>query len=149
MFYYEKVGILIAALIYLSYLDIKMRAVPIRFTYLLLVAGLVLTSMDSSFTDAVVGASIGVSVPLFIRESFIVFFQKEGMGDGDASVLACIGAFLGWKAALFSLTNAAVLGLLFALLWRRKELPFVPFLLMGVIVYLFLPKSIINLFFTF
>lgn len=69
---------------------------------------------------------------------------RSGLGEGDAGVLALIGAFVGWEGIFAVLLLAAGAGLLVglaALLTLRKPLdtaiPFVPFLcLAGLLVHL-------------
>jgi len=51
---------------------------------------------------------------------------RRGMGEGDSKLLMMIGAFLGWKGALFSVVAGSMQGLLFAafaLLTGRKLTP--------------------------
>src|SRR5205823_11024262 len=60
---------------------------------------------------------------------------REAMGRGDLKFLACIGAFLGWRAVLFSVFAGSLLGSIVGLLtllagkrvWSAK-LPFGPYL---------------------
>jgi leader peptidase (prepilin peptidase)/N-methyltransferase len=69
---------------------------------------------------------------------------REAMGRGDLKFLACIGAFLGWRAVLFSIFAGSVLGSAVGLvsllvgkrLWSTK-LPFGPYLAFGALVWMF------------
>jgi len=59
---------------------------------------------------------------------YYVLFKREGMGMGDAKLLAMIGAFLGWQSIPFVLFAGAVQGLVVALAaigfgWMRKAPP--------------------------
>lgn len=67
-----------------------------------------------------------------------VVIPREAMGFGDVLFLMMIGAFLGWKAVLFTIFAASVLGSLLAGVWRligRGEwgarIPFGPYLAAG------------------
>jgi leader peptidase (prepilin peptidase)/N-methyltransferase len=51
---------------------------------------------------------------------------RRGMGEGDSKLLLMIGAFLGWKGALFSVVAGSLQGLVFtaiALITGRKLTP--------------------------
>jgi leader peptidase (prepilin peptidase)/N-methyltransferase len=73
-----------------------------------------------------------------------VFFERDAMGFGDVKFIACIGAFLGWKAVLFTVAAASLLGTVVgvtAIMCRRREwsvkLPFGPYLALGATIWLF------------
>jgi leader peptidase (prepilin peptidase) / N-methyltransferase len=69
---------------------------------------------------------------------------REAMGRGDLKFLAAIGAFLGWRAVLFSIFAGSLLGSLIGLMtlvlgkrvWSAK-LPFGPYLAFGALVWIF------------
>ncbi len=69
-------------------------------------------------------------------------FPREVMGFGDVKFLAAIGAFLGWKATLFTVASgsclAAVYGLGILLLGKREwgAIPFGPYLAAGALVWI-------------
>ncbi len=69
---------------------------------------------------------------------------REAMGRGDLKFLACIGAFLGWKAVLFSLFAGSLYGSIIGLItlvfgervWSLR-LPFGPYLALGAVTWMF------------
>ena len=69
---------------------------------------------------------------------------REAMGRGDLKFLAAIGAFLGWRAVLFSLFAGSLLGSVIGLVtlvvgkpvWSAK-LPFGPYLAFGAVAWMF------------
>jgi leader peptidase (prepilin peptidase) / N-methyltransferase len=69
---------------------------------------------------------------------------REAMGRGDLKFLGAIGAFLGWRAVLFSLFAASFLGSIIGLVtlvagkrvWSAK-LPFGPYLAFGALSWMF------------
>ncbi|MES2709750.1 MAG: prepilin peptidase [Verrucomicrobiota bacterium] len=76
---------------------------------------------------------------------------REAMGLGDANWMACTGAFLGWKAVLFSLFGGSIIGacvsLIIILLGRREwasRIPFGPYLAAGAVIYLFTGPELIE-----
>ncbi|MCX7926795.1 MAG: prepilin peptidase [Candidatus Omnitrophica bacterium] len=77
--------------------------------------------------------------------------ETESMGGGDIKLLAMIGAFLGWKAALLTFFIAPFLGIFVAignLLVRKDHLiPYGPFLSLAAVITIFWQQSILNIFF--
>src|SRR5207248_5208599 len=74
---------------------------------------------------------------------------REAMGRGDLKFLACIGAFLGWRAVLFAIfagsLYGSIIGLITLALGRRVwslNLPFGPYLALGVITWMFFGDSV-------
>ncbi len=95
--------------------------------------------------EGLIGIAVGYGVPWLIGEIYIRIRKREGMGLGDAKLLALVGALLGWKGVLVSLFGGSVLGTIIhvVLLARAKkdvmqsELPFGPYLAAGAVFYLF------------
>ncbi|MEO0794954.1 MAG: prepilin peptidase [Verrucomicrobiota bacterium] len=56
------------------------------------------------------GAVVGTGVILWIAMLAEVALRKEAMGFGDVLFMGCIGAFIGWKGAIFSIFGGALLG---------------------------------------
>ena len=73
-----------------------------------------------------------------------LLIPREAMGRGDLKFIAAIGAFLGWRAALFSLFAGSLLGSIIGLItliagkrvWSAK-LPFGPYLAFGAVSWMF------------
>ena len=77
--------------------------------------------------SAAVGAGAAY---LFVQLIFVWGYERitgrRGMGEGDSKLLMMIGAFLGWRGALFSVVAGSLQGLVFAvfaLLTGRKLTP--------------------------
>ncbi|MEP6809410.1 MAG: prepilin peptidase [Chthoniobacterales bacterium] len=76
---------------------------------------------------------------------------REAMGRGDLKFLAAIGAFLGWRAVLFSIFAGSLLGSLVGLttlllgkrVWSAK-LPFGPYLAAGALGWMFFGEALIS-----
>jgi leader peptidase (prepilin peptidase)/N-methyltransferase len=73
-----------------------------------------------------------------------VVIPREAMGFGDVLFLMMIGAFAGWKAVLFTVLAASVLGTLVAMVQRvtgraawSAKIPFGPYLAAGALIWLF------------
>lgn len=96
------------------------------------------------------GMLIGAATVWVVRVVGSAVFRKEAMGFGDVTLLAMIGAFLGWQAAVltfflapfFGLTHAVWKMLVLMAKWAtaRKssvadhEMPFGPYLAMAALV---------------
>ena len=72
-----------------------------------------------------------------------IVIPRDAMGFGDVKFLACIGAFLGWKAVLFTIGAASaigsVAGLGLILAGRRDasgRIPFGPYLALGALLWM-------------
>jgi leader peptidase (prepilin peptidase)/N-methyltransferase len=78
---------------------------------------------------------------------------REAMGRGDLKFLAAIGAFLGWRAALFSLFAGSLFGSIIGLItlvvgkrvWSAK-LPFGPYLAFGAVSWMFFGDTFLRLY---
>ncbi|MGE5208802.1 MAG: prepilin peptidase [Alphaproteobacteria bacterium] len=76
---------------------------------------------------------------------------REAMGRGDLKFLAAIGAFLGWRAVLFSLFAGSLLGSVIGLItlvvgkpvWSAK-LPFGPYLAFGALTWMFFGEILLH-----
>ncbi|MEY2439306.1 MAG: leader peptidase (prepilin peptidase) / N-methyltransferase [Verrucomicrobiota bacterium] len=88
------------------------------------------------------------SISGLVRELQI---PREAMGRGDLKFLAAIGAFLGWRAVLFSIFAGSLLGSLVGLVtllvgkrvWSTK-LPFGPYLAFGALTWLFFGEALLR-----
>jgi leader peptidase (prepilin peptidase) / N-methyltransferase len=79
---------------------------------------------------------------------------REAMGRGDLKFLAAIGAFLGWRAVLFSLFAGSLLGSIVGMItlvvgkrvWSAK-LPFGPYLAFGALTWMFFGDAFLRWYF--
>ena len=92
------------------------------------------------FLTALVGMAASGALVWLVRIIGAAILGREAMGFGDVTLMAMIGAFLGWQAGLlvFFLAPFAglVLGLLVVLLRRDSEIPYGPFLCLGAVLVL-------------
>jgi leader peptidase (prepilin peptidase)/N-methyltransferase len=100
------------------------------------------TSFVQEINQSIIGGIVG-----YLSIWIIIFLYKtikkiDGMGLGDAKLIAGIGLLFGWQSIPFVLFISSVLGLIFvvpSLLSKKKnmrsEIPFGPFIIAAGIVY--------------
>ena len=82
--------------------------------------------------SSLVGMAAGGGLVWAVRIIGSAVLQREAMGFGDVTLMAMLGAFLGWQAAFIIFFLAPFAGLAVAVLrlvlFRDKEIPYGPFL---------------------
>jgi leader peptidase (prepilin peptidase)/N-methyltransferase len=71
---------------------------------------------------AILGIFVGSALVLWIALFAEAILKKEAMGFGDVKYLGALGAFVGWKGAVFGLFGGAMLGcawFILAYLWKK------------------------------
>ena len=147
------VTLFLSSLLVASIIDIQLQIIPNRLTYPFLVLGWVQALIAQStifadFSQSVLGSAVGGGVLWGISQLYRQVRAKEGIGLGDAKLLAMLGAWLGWEAIPFILIMASTSGILLAtisILQKRMTwdtpLPFGPFLSLGSVAYLVTQNS--------
>ena len=110
--------ILLAGLLYLALYDIRHMRLPNAVTFPLIALGLLhagLNQYDSPFADSLIGAVAGYGILWGISAAYRALRGRDGLGLGDAKLVAAAGAWLGWQSLPFLLLFAAA-GQLLALL---------------------------------
>jgi len=86
---------------------------------------------------------------VFIRDYVSAIINKEAMGDGDILVFATMGAILGIKLSLIAIFLGAVFAIIPSIYNRIAnkdlELPFIPFLSLGLFVVWFFDTQFIRI----
>ncbi|RJP27963.1 MAG: prepilin peptidase [Candidatus Omnitrophota bacterium] len=162
--------VFVSGLIVATFIDIKHRIIPDEVSVGGLIVGLVLFAvrgieikplsynyqyaLDSFLGILIGGGTIYLTGALFDLVYFKLLKrppiqgETESMGGGDIKLLAMIGAFVGWKAALVTFLIAPFLGLTVGLvnLVSRKDhtIPYGPFLSLAAIIALFWQDKIIS-----
>lgn len=139
-------------LLALALIDLEHLMLPDRLTLPGTVLGLILgTWLPRGLPAALIGALAGAGFLFLAAETWGWLRGEEGLGLGDAKLMAMIGAFLGWRGALVALFFAALAGALvgiFLIAIRRARLagtrlPFGTFLALGGVLALFLGARIL------
>jgi leader peptidase (prepilin peptidase)/N-methyltransferase len=105
-------GLLIA-----TFVDLEWMEIPDEVSLPCAALGLVSAPfrLEPGLWSAAVGAGAGyLSVQVIFVWGYERLAGRRGMGEGDSKLLMMIGAFLGWRGALFSVVAGSVQGLVFA-----------------------------------
>jgi leader peptidase (prepilin peptidase)/N-methyltransferase len=85
-----------------------------------------------------------------------ISWKRDAMGFGDVKFMACIGAFLGWKAVLFTVMMGSMFGALIGgvplLLGKRgwsPKIPFGPYLSLGALLWIFYGPELVGWYLSF
>ena len=148
---------LISLLIVISAIDLKTMEIPNG----LIIAGFIVgaiqlivtvfTGIFGDWTSYVFGLFAG-GLPLLLIALIAGFLlRKEAIGGGDVKLMAFCGFIIGWKlvipAYLIGIVLGAVISVMLMALGRKKrgdEIPFGPFLSLGVVFSVFFGDALID-----
>jgi len=144
---------LILVLLYLAYFDLRTFRLPDIITLPLIFTGLLFNSFSNqgfaSFQDAIIGAILGYTGLWLLNSLYRALKKQNGIGMGDAKLLAALGAWLGWQPLPGTLLIASLTGLIGGSIWlvwnkqnHRAAFPFGPFLAIAGIIELLWPQTI-------
>jgi len=147
---------LILVLVYLAYIDLRTFRLPDLFTLPLIFVGLCFNGFSNlAFVGpqaSILGALLGYSLLWLLNRLYRYIKKQDGIGMGDAKLLAVLGAWLGWSALPGILLLASALGIVGGILWLKlnkknhgSPFPFGPFLIFAGIIELLWPQLIQNL----
>ncbi len=147
---------LIVVLLYLSYIDLRSFRLPDVITLPLIVLGLCFNGFSSlrfvNIESALWGVLLGFGVLWLLNFLYRFAKKQDGIGMGDAKLLAALGAWLGWTvlpSLLLIASLAGIVGGLIYLQWNRQNarnaFPFGPFLAFAGIIELLWPQIIPHL----
>lgn len=144
---------LILVLLYLAYIDLRTFRLPDIITLPLILTGLLFNGLTNhSFTsmqDSIAGAVLGYVSLWLLNSAYRALKQQNGIGMGDAKLLAALGAWLGWQQLPGILLMASLTGLIGGVSWllwnkqnHRAAFPFGPFLAIAGIIELLWPQTL-------
>ena len=100
------------------------------------------TSFIQDINQSIIGGMVGYLIIWLIIYVYKMIKKIEGMGLGDAKLMAGIGLLFGWQSVPFVLFVSAILGLIFvlpSLINKQKnmksEIPFGPFIITACLIY--------------
>jgi leader peptidase (prepilin peptidase)/N-methyltransferase len=140
-------------LIALAAIDLEHLMLPDRITLPGIATGIAVQPWISwvGWRGALVGAALGGGVLLALYGGWYLLRREEGLGLGDAKMLAMVGAFLGWRGVVVTLFVGALAGAAAGLLLigsgrgdRKSKLPLGTFLALGGLVALFAGDRLVD-----
>lgn len=163
----------VCGLIIATFVDIKHRIIPDEISVGGIIVGFILSSIKGAHfsplalhygpaLDSFLGIIAGGGIIYLTGYLFdLVYFkllkkapiqgETQSLGGGDVKLLAMIGAFLGWQAAIVSFFLAPffgiVVGLVNLLVKKDHTIPYGPFLSLAAVISIFWANKIISLLF--
>jgi len=157
---FPLVAVIVSMTIVLIYIDLDIQILPDVVDLPGIVIGIVIGTLSlgslhldlalaTSWDDSLIGAVLGAAIIVGINLAYRLVRGVDGMGMGDAKMLAMIGAVSGWKIVLPSLFLASIVGAVFgvAMAARAKEeldvaIPFGVFLGLAFLTLLYFGNSL-------
>lgn len=126
---------------YFTYEDIKTRRLSGKGIFLFVIVGVMVSVLFPVYRIGQILLGMGIGGGLLI----VSLLSKGGIGAGDGMVVLISGIYLGVRENCFLLLLALLVSSLYSgVLWigkkvdRKQKIPFIPFLLVGYIMRLFL-----------
>ena len=130
-------------LLALAWIDAAHRRLPDALTLPLLTLGLLVTALldRSAMLDHAIGAILGYAAFRLMAWAYRALRHRDGLGQGDAKLLAAGGAWVGWQGLDQVVLLAAVTTIAAVLLSRgtrhlssSTEVPFGPGLALAILI---------------
>lgn len=150
---------IICVLIVLTAIDLRHMIIPNGLVIAILVIGAIQLSaslldaslFENSWLDYVIGFFAG-GLPLLLIALFCSYvLKKEAFGGGDIKFMAAAGLVIGWKFVITSYIIGIIVGAVFSVILlstgkkkRGDEIPFGPFLSLGIAASVFFGNELIR-----
>jgi len=141
--------ILAFVFIIVFFIDLKHYIIPNILTFPLMILGFAksfdpnLNSLFPNYLNSLIGGIFGYGIIWSIIFFYKQIRNKEGMGLGDAKLLAAIGFWFGWISIPFVIFSSSIVALILvipSLLNKSRkfssQIPFGPFIIIGCILYI-------------
>lgn len=132
----------------ITFIDLDHRIIPDELSLGGLAAGVLLAFLPGGdWKGSLAGGLLGGGLLYMTAYLYEKATGREGMGGGDIKLIAMIGAFLGWKGALFAIFAGSLLGVAGGVVAMRKgteglktAIPFGPYLCAAALLARFLAE---------
>jgi leader peptidase (prepilin peptidase)/N-methyltransferase len=161
--------VLVMVAIVVTFIDIDFRIIPNEINYAGAAAAPILSALlpllhgndyvyglligslppwTASLIASLAGAATGAGSLLLVAAAGRWIFKKDAMGLGDVKFMALMGGFLGGAGCLLVFLMACLLGAFigigYKLLTGKHEIPFGPFLSMGMVILILFRAEVIE-----
>ena len=150
--------ILSLSFLIIFFIDLKHFIIPNSLTFSMMILGFIksfdpnLNSIFPNYINSLIGGLFGYGVIFSIIFFYKQIRKKEGMGLGDAKLLAVIGFWFGWIAIPFVLFLSSIFALVSVipdLIKKNKkmtsQIPFGPYIILATIFYLVFKNNFISI----
>lgn len=154
--YWFSYFIFFSALIVTIRTDFETMLISRYTTLFLIPLGFVLSIMGLlpiTLSQSIIGTLFGYFFLYSIAKTFFWYTNKEGMGQGDLELLACIGSFTGflgcWITLMLASTIGALCGITYMIISGQRhsvKIPFGPFLALGAIAFVLFQNYFFTIF---
>lgn len=148
---------LLSILVVAALIDWRHMEIPNGLIIAILVLGVIqlaasiFTGLFGSWTSYVIGLFAGGLPLLLIALLCRLILKKEAFGGGDVKLMAVAGLVIGWKLVITSYVIGIITGAIFGVILlatgkkkRGDEIPFGPFLSLGIAASVFFGNELIN-----
>ena len=150
--------ILSLSFLIIFFIDLKHFIIPNSLTFSMMILGFIksfdpnLNSIFPNYINSLIGGLFGYGIIFSIIFFYKQIRKKEGMGLGDAKLLAVIGFWFGWIAIPFVLFLSSIFALVSVipdLIKKNKkmtsQIPFGPYIILATIFYLVFKNNFISI----
>lgn len=145
--------LMVSGLVLGTFVDFEHLIIPDRVTLGGIAAGLVLSPLVPALHGAsswhwaliwsAVGAALGWGLLWGVGYLGSLIFKKDAMGFGDVKLLGAIGAFLGWKAVLFTIMISSLAGSIVGITLvvtkqkaMQSRIPYGPYIALAAVIWI-------------
>ena len=146
--------------IIIFFIDLKHFIIPNELTFPLMLIGFVKSfepnlnlTIFPNYINSLIGGVFGYLIIWLIIFFYKKVRNKEGMGLGDAKLMAVVGFWFGWTSIPFTIFISSFVALFFAipsLIKKNKnmttQIPFGPYIIIGCIIYVSFANQIKHMF---
>ena len=149
---------LILSFIIIFFIDLKHFIIPDVLTFPMMALGFLksfdpnLNPIFPNYINSLIGGLLGYGIIWVLIFFYKVIRNKEGMGLGDAKLLAVIGFWFGWISIPFVVFLSSAIALIFVtpdLLKKQKKLtsqiPFGPYIIIATTIFIVFKDMLLNL----
>ena len=146
--------------IIIFFIDLKHYIIPNELTFPLMLIGFIKSfdpnlnqTIFPNYINSLLGGFFGYAIIWLIIFFYKKVRNKEGMGLGDAKLMAVIGFWFGWLSIPFTIFISSFVALIFSipsLIKKNKnmatQIPFGPYIIIGCIIYVSFANQIKHMF---